>query len=90
MSTTLDRQEIAAKVIEALAGVLEIEPSTIAETQSFKDDLGADSIALVEFVFDLEEKFSALVGDFSVNDEDLETLKTVGDAVDYVHRAIGA
>lgn len=90
MAGTLDRQTISSQVIEALANVLEIEPGEISETQSFKDDLGADSIALVEFVFDLEEKFSALVGEFSVDDEDLETLKTVGDAVDYVHRAIGS
>ena len=58
--------------------------------QSFKDDLGADSIALVEFVFDLESEFSAMVGEFAVDDEDLQSLATVGDAVDYVVAALGS
>jgi acyl carrier protein len=86
----IDRETVSATVVKCLAAVLEIEPSTITESQSFKDDLGADSIALVEFVFDLESEFSAMVGEFSVDDEDLQKLATVGDAVDYVVAALGS
>ena len=90
MSAHLTRDAVASQVIECLAAVLEIDASAISESQTFKDDLGADSIALVEFVFDMEERFSALVGNFSVNDEDLEHLKTVGQTVDYVFNAVTA
>lgn len=90
MSANITREAVSAKVMECLAAVLEIDASTINESQTFKEDLGADSIALVEFVFDMEEQFSAMVGNFSVNDEDLEDLKTVGQTVDYVFTAITA
>lgn len=86
--TAIDRDTVRATVIKCLATVLEMEPSAISEGQSFKDDLGADSIALVEFVFDLESEFSAMVGEFTVDDEDLQALATVGDAVDYVVAAL--
>ena len=88
--SAIDRDTIRATVVKCLAAVLEIEPGTITESQSFKDDLGADSIALVEFVFDLESEFSAMVGEFTVDDEDLQALATVGDAVDYVVAALGS
>lgn len=87
---TIDRDTVRETVVKCLAAVLEIDASTISEGQSFKDDLGADSIALVEFVFDLESEFSAMVGEFTVDDEDLQKLATVGDAVDYVLAALGS
>jgi acyl carrier protein len=84
----MERNEVAATVVECLAAVLEIEASTITESQRFAEDLDADSIALVEFVFDLEEQFRKSAGDFAVNDDDLAELKTVGSVVDYVHEAL--
>jgi len=86
----IDRETVRTTVVKCLATVLEMDPSAISEGQSFKDDLGADSIALVEFVFDLESEFSAMVGEFTVDDEDLQKLATVGDAVDYVLSALGS
>ena len=68
----------------SLADILEIEASTISEGQSFVDDLEADSLALIELVEALEEEFADRAG-FRIEDEDLEDLKTVRDAVDYVH-----
>ena len=84
----MERNEVAATVVECLAAVLEIEASTITESQRFAEDLDADSIALVEFVFDLEEQFRKSAGDFAVNDDDLAELTTVGSVVDYVHAAL--
>jgi len=81
----LDRNEIFEIVRDSLADILEIEPSAISEGQSFSDDLDADSLALIELVEALEEELSDRTTGFRIEDEDLEDLKTVRDAVDYVH-----
>jgi acyl carrier protein len=81
----LSRDEIFEIVRDRLADILEIEPSTITEGQSFVDDLDADSLALIELVEALEEQLSDRIVDFRIDDEDLEDLKTVRDAVDYVN-----
>ena len=57
--------------------------------QSFVDDLEADSLALIELVEALEEAFADRIADFRVEDDDLEDLKTVRDAVDYVAARAG-
>ncbi len=80
----LDRDEILNIVRDRLADILEIEPATITEGQSFVDDLEADSLALIELVEALEEQLNDRLPDFRIEDEDLEDLKTVRDAVDYV------
>lgn len=67
-----------------LADILEISPSTIAEGSSFSEDLDADSLALIELVEGLEGELSAYMEGFRIEDEDLEDLRTVRDAVDYV------
>ncbi len=84
-SAPLQRDEIFEIVRDRLADILEIEPSTITEGQSFVDDLDADSLALIELVEALEEQLSDRIPDFRIDDEDLEDLKTVRDAIDYVH-----
>ncbi len=81
----LGRDEIFEIVRDRLADILEIEPSTISEGQSFVDDLDADSLALIELVEALEEELSERTVGFRIDDEDLADLKTVRDAVDYVH-----
>ena len=81
----ISRDEIFEIVRDRLADILEIEPSTISEGQSFVDDLDADSLALIELVDGLEEELSERTTGFRIDDEDLEDLKTVRDAVDYVH-----
>lgn len=80
----IGRDEIFAIVRDRLADILEIEPSTINESQSFVDDLDADSLALIELVDGLEEDLSDRTVGFRIDDEDLEDLKLVRDAVDYV------
>ena len=59
--------------------------TAITEGQSFVDDLDADSLALIELVEALEEELSERTIGFRIDDEDLADLKTVRDAVDYVH-----
>ena len=84
-----DRKAVFELIRDRLADILEIEPTTISEGQSFVDDLDADSLALIELVEALEEELSGRIDGFRIEDEDLEDLKTVRDAVDYVHeRAI--
>src|SRR5207237_8681356 len=80
----LDRQQVFELIRDRLADILEIEPSAIAEASSFSDDLDADSLALIELVEALEEELGERSVGFRIDDEDLEDLKTVRDAVDYV------
>lgn len=80
----LDRSGVLELVRDRLADILEIEPSEIGEGDSFADDLEADSLALIELVEQLEEEMSERTVGFRIDDEDLEDLKTVRDAVDYV------
>ena len=80
----LDREGVFEIVRANLADILEIDPSTISEGQSFVDDLGADSLALIELVEALEEDLAERSVGFRIEDEDLVDLKTVRDAVDYV------
>ncbi len=85
----IDRQEIVDLVRDRLADILEIDPSSIHEGDSFADDLDADSLALIELVEALEEELGERTVGFRIEDEDLEDLKTVRDAVDYVHARVG-
>lgn len=86
--TPMSRSEVFAIIRDRLADILEIEPSTISEGQSFADDLDADSLALIELVEALEEEFGERCVGFRIEDEDLEDLKTVRDSVDYVLRKL--
>jgi acyl carrier protein len=80
----MDRQAVFALIRDRLADILEIEPGRITEAASFADDLGADSLALIELVEALEEELGERTVGFRIDDEDLEDLKTIRDAVDYV------
>lgn len=84
----LDRAAILLLVRERLAEILEVEPDTIGEGDSFVDDLDADSLALIELVEALEEEIGERSVGFRIDDEDLEDLKSVRDAVDYVHARV--
>jgi acyl carrier protein len=80
----MGRDEVLQLIRDRLADILEIEPETIKEGDSFVDDLDADSLALIELVEALEEEIGERTVGFRIEDEDLEDLKTVRDAVDYV------
>ena len=80
----MDRQQVFELIRDRLADILEIDPSGIAEGASFAEDLSADSLALIELVEALEEDLAERSAGFRIDDEDLEDLRTVRDAVDYV------
>jgi acyl carrier protein len=86
----LDRQQVFELVRDQLADILEVEPSTIRESSSFAEDLDADSLALIELVEALEEELGERTVGFRIEDEDLEDLRTVRDAVDYVFAKLGS
>ena len=79
MPTVFDRVK---KIVMEQLGV---EEKDIVPAASFVDDLGADSLDLVELVMSLEEEFSAPDHKVEIPDEDAEKILTVQDAVDYIH-----
>jgi len=87
---SMTRGEVFELVRSQLAEILEIDMAEIGESSSFADDLNADSLALIELVEALEEELSDRVSGFRIDDEDLEDLRTVRDAVDYVSAKVEA
>jgi acyl carrier protein len=85
----LDRQQVFELIREQLADILEMDPAKISEGSSFADDLDADSLALIELVEGIEEDLAERTTGFRIEDEDLEDLRTVRDAVDYVTNKLG-
>ena len=81
--SSLDKAKISSLVREQLAEILEKTPDEIGEDVAFTD-LGADSLALIELVEALEESLSTYSAGFHIDDEDLESLTSVREAVDYV------
>ncbi|MFM7068647.1 MAG: acyl carrier protein [Actinomycetes bacterium] len=80
----MSRDDVLALVREQLAEILEIDATDVAEDAAFADDLHADSLALIELVEAIEEELGERSVGFHIDDEDLEDLRTVRDAVDYV------
>ena len=85
----MGRDEVLTLVKDRLAEILEIEPLVIGEGDAFSDDLDADSLALIELVEAIEEELAERSVGFRIEDEDLEDLRTVRDAVDYVVAKLG-
>ncbi|MBV6433601.1 MAG: Acyl carrier protein [Bryobacteraceae bacterium] len=70
---------IEAKVKQIIVEQLGVDESQVDSTASFVDDLGADSLDIVELVMAFEEAFN-----IDIPDEDAEKISTVKDAVDYI------
>jgi acyl carrier protein len=75
----MDHEEIYDKVKEVIVDQLNVEEDDVSEDAAFVDDLGADSLDIVELVMALEEQFS-----ISIPDEQAEKIRTVGDAVSFI------
>lgn len=71
--------EIFDRVKTIIVDRLGVEEGEISLQSSFKDDLGADSLDVVELVMELEDEF-----DMEISDEDAEKINTVGDVVTYI------
>lgn len=87
--TPMDRQQVFELIRDRLSDILELDPEAIGESASFTDDLNADSLALIELVEALEEELGERTVGFRIDDEDLEDIKTVRDAIDYVTAKLG-
>jgi len=75
----MENEEIFDKVKLVVIDRLSADEEDVTEDASFVDDLGADSLDIVELVMALEEEFG-----ISIPDEEAENIKTVGDAVAYI------
>ena len=75
----MEHDEVYDKVKAVIVEQLNVEEDDVIEDASFVDDLGADSLDIVELVMALEEEFGV-----SIPDEQAESIKTVGDAVSFI------
>ncbi len=78
MATIYER--IKPLVVEQLG----VEEENVKPTASFVEELGADSLDLVELIMSLEEEFSTPTKKIEIPDEDAEKIVTIQDAVDYI------
>jgi acyl carrier protein len=72
---------IEQEMIDIIVEQLSVEKEKVVANASFVDDLGADSLDLVELIMAMEEGF-----DIEIPDEDAEGITTVQDAIDYVKK----
>ena len=77
-------RDITAEVKRIIKEQLDVDEADIKPESTFIDDLGADSLGLVELVLAFEEAF-----EIDIPDEDTEQIRTVQDAVDYIEKHIG-
>ncbi|HHT13457.1 MAG TPA: acyl carrier protein [Propionibacterium sp.] len=75
-------EEIRAGIAEVVNDINGNAVEDVTLDKSFVDDLGVDSLSMLEIINDLQDKF-----DMEIPDEDAKNLKTVGDAVAYIERA---
>jgi len=71
--------EVLERITKIIVDRLEVEASEVKLDAAFKDDLGADSLDVVELVMELEDEFG-----MEISDDDAEKISTVGDAVNYI------
>src|SRR6476620_641408 len=79
-----DMSNVEEKVKDIIVEELGVEREKLTGEASFMEDLGADSLDTVELVMAFEKEF-----DIDIPDEDAEKLRTVGDAMSYLHEKIG-
>ena len=71
--------DVLERVAKIIVDRLGVEETEVVPAASFKEDLGADSLDVVELVMQLEDEF-----EMEISDEDAEKIATVGDAVTYI------
>lgn len=75
---------ILSKVKEIISEQFNVEEDSIHLDTSFRDDLNADSLDLVELIMGLEDEF-----DLQIEDDEVDSIKTVGDAVEFIKNELG-
>jgi acyl carrier protein len=77
------RDEVKEKVIQIVCDNLGVNKEQVTDSTSFTEDIGADSLDIVELVMELEEEF-----EITIPDEEAEKIKTVGEAIDYIMKEL--
>ena len=75
---------IGGKVLDIVSYQFGIDPISINLNTSFVSDLGADSMDCIDLVMQLEDQF-----EMAVLDEDIDGIKTIGEAIDYITKCVG-
>jgi len=78
-------EDILERVKKVTVEELGVKPEEVVETASFTEDLGADSLDVVELVMAFEDEFG-----IDIPDEEVGEIKTVGDAVNYIQKKAGS
>jgi len=73
--------KVYEKLVEMIVEKLGVEPEEVTPEAAFIDDLGADSLDIVEMIMDIEEEF-----DLEIPDEEAENITKVQEAVDYIEK----
>lgn len=81
----MDRADILKRVKKVAVEKLSLKEEEVTDTASFQEDLGADSLDIVELVMALEEEFG-----IDIPDDEVNSIKTVGDAADYIANKKGS
>ncbi|SFM41747.1 acyl carrier protein [Thermodesulforhabdus norvegica] len=81
----MDKEAIKQRVVDLIVEKLGVEKEDVKPEAHVVDDLGADSLDVVELVMALEEEF-----DIEIPDEDAENIRTVQDIFDYIDRVVAA
>lgn len=75
---------ILEKIKEIVSTQFNVDDKNVNLETSFRDDLNADSLDLVELIMALEDEFG-----LEIEDEDLDSIKTIGDAMEYIKNNLG-
>ncbi|MFN3761811.1 MAG: acyl carrier protein [Anaerolineae bacterium] len=76
---------IYERIVKIIVDLLGVEPEKVTMDARFREDLGADSLDLVELVMAFEEEFGG-----TISDEEAQQIKTVGEAVRYIETRMAA
>ncbi len=79
MAATTTEERVKQIVCDSLG----VSKNDVTRTTSFQEDIGADSLDIVELVMELEEEF-----EITIPDEEAEKIKTVGEAIDYIDKEL--
>lgn len=79
-----DLTTVLERVTKVIVDRLDVEENKVTPEASFREDLGADSLDVVELVMELEDEF-----EMEISDEDAEKITTVGSAVTYIESKLG-
>ena len=80
----MKKEEVMAKLVAIVSDRLDVEADQVTTEKTFVEDLGADSLDIVELIMGIEEEF-----DIEIPDEDAEKLTSVGEAMNYTLAKIG-